>query len=465
MGKVLFTFLLLWLAIFSLAQKTIPISEREAFSLITTVERTPFKRNSHQSAQWFPEAGLGLFIHWGIHSVAALDPSWTMIKNCPWAGPCYYVGRDKYYQLANEFNPSAYDPEKWILAAKQAGFQYVVLTTKHHDGYCLWPSKYGDLNTAKHMNNRDLLWPYVEACRKYGLKVGFYFSPRDWSNPDYPIPYPEYDYKNKGTLDKDPDRMNQQRFDDFFAHTIGQLSELLTNYGKIDLLWFDSIDWPGIDTYSEKVHTWLRTIQPEMVVNPRWDTNDRLKHFGDFKSEEVSWGAHPEIKPKNIAENDWWEFCNSWSGSWGYSPMNKFKDIHEIVKILVYARSFGGNYLLNIGPSADGTMRPGFYDECLKLSDWMKTNKESVIGSQAVPHWPEISNVPLTKNGKCYYAHTLQDSITQISIIDIRKPDYVCLLENGKLLPFNFNKDLITISVQPSDRKYLDDVIKIVFPE
>ncbi len=463
MKTILISSFLVMVFFFSKAQKPYKYTESEAFSLIKTIEGTPFKRNNHPNAQWFPEAGLGLFIHWGIHSVAALDPSWTMIKNCPWAGPGYFVGREKYYQLANEFNPSAYDPEKWILAAKQAGFQYVVLTTKHHDGYCLWPSKFGDMNTSKYMNNRDLLKPYIEACRKYGLKVGLYFSPRDWSNPIYPIPYPEYDYKNKGTSDKYSDNINQQKFDEFFDVTIGQLSELLTNYGKIDLLWFDSIDWSKVNTYSERVHAWLRIVQPEMVVNPRWDTNDPFKHFGDFKSEEISWGAHPGKKPESISGDDWWEFCNSWSGNWGYSPMNKFTNIYEVIKILVYARSFGGNYLLNIGPAPDGTMRSSFYDECIKLAVWMKNNKESVIGSQAVPNWQEISNVPLTKKGNIYYAHILKEHKGPVNIIFKYPPNEVSLLNNGKNINFKHDKKAgITFDLMDSDKIMLDEVVKIV---
>ncbi|OFX33761.1 MAG: hypothetical protein A2W90_21995 [Bacteroidetes bacterium GWF2_42_66] len=157
----------------------------EAYELISTIKSQPFIHITHPDAQWFPSAGLGLFMHWGIHSVAALDPSWSMIKNCFWVKCDCPIAPEDYYRLAEDFDPVAYDPEKWVLAAKQADFQYMVLTAKHHDGYCLWPSKYGEWNTGKYMQGRDLLKPYVEACRKYRMKVGFYYSPRDWADPDH----------------------------------------------------------------------------------------------------------------------------------------------------------------------------------------------------------------------------------------------------------------------------------------
>jgi alpha-L-fucosidase len=140
---------------------------------------TPLKEelvfpNPHPEAQWFPDASLGLFMHWGIHSVTGAQPSWDMIAHYPYGGRV--SPPDKYYAMADQFNPQKYDPDKWMKAAKEAGFTYAVLTTRHHDGYALWPSKYG-IGTKQYMNGRDLLKPYVDACRANGLKVGFYFSP------------------------------------------------------------------------------------------------------------------------------------------------------------------------------------------------------------------------------------------------------------------------------------------------
>ena len=219
----------------------------EALEKLKTVKKIPFSRTTHLDAQWFPEAGFGLFMHWGIHSVAGIEPSWSMKKNVPFISDPdkeKYYGKN-YYKLLTKFNPQNYDPDKWIKAAAEAGMTYAVLTVKHHDGYKLWPSEYGEMSTKQYMNGRDLIRPYIDACRKYGLKVGFYFSPVDWSYPNYPI-----------SLDRNipfmfppgwDNKKNEAAFEDFYRYTVGQLSEILTRWGKIDLIWFDGMAWQGIN--------------------------------------------------------------------------------------------------------------------------------------------------------------------------------------------------------------------------
>ncbi|HAZ04939.1 MAG: hypothetical protein A2W90_03690 [Bacteroidetes bacterium GWF2_42_66] len=433
-----------------------------AYDLINTIEPSPFAHTTHPDAQWFPSAGMGLFMHWGIHSVAALDPSWAMIKNCFWVKRDCPIATEDYYRLAEDFDPVAYDPEKWVLAARQAGFQYMVLTAKHHDGYCLWPSKYGEWNTGKYMQGRDLLKPYVDACRKYGMKVGFYYSPRDWADPDYAhvFPFQDNDLNQKRVITLTPEE-SQQKFDHFFMTVIGQLSELLTRYGKIDVLWFDGVEWPRVNTYPDKVHAWLRTLQPGMVINPRWSTNGKGS-FGDYKTEEGSWRGHLPEHPKKVNDGEWWEFCESWSGHWGYSPLDKYRSLDQVMKLLIYARSYGGNYLLNIGPAPDGTMRKGYYTECEKLANWMKNNKESVIGTQAVPKWKEMSKYPMTKTDQAYYVHLLNDTLNTIEITGIEKPNQAVWLDSGEKLSFKYlegKKLLIDLNGERSHP--LDAVIKI----
>src|SRR4030042_999706 len=166
-------------------------------------EKIESHRTTHPEAQWFPQAGMGLFMHWGIHSVAGIQPSWAMIKDYPLGGDPRFHPPEKYYALAKEFNPQHYDPNRWMEAAAKAGHQYAVLTAKHHDGYALWPTRYGDLSTRQYMDGRDLLAPYVEACRRYGLKVGFYFSPPAWHYPGFPGII-DFDYNRRderGTVD------------------------------------------------------------------------------------------------------------------------------------------------------------------------------------------------------------------------------------------------------------------------
>jgi alpha-L-fucosidase len=444
-----------------LSAQEIAYNADDAFDLMQSTEPLPFARNTHPDAQWFPEAGLGLFVHWGIHSVAALDPSWAMLKNCPWHSPRSYVGREAYYRLADEFAPSAYDPEKWVLAAKNAGFQYVVLTTKHHDGYCMWPTEYSEWGTLQQMDGRDLIRPYVDACRKYGMKIGFYFSQRDWGSSLFHFPYVDHDFTKRLKEDQYPEEGNQEQFDQFFDNTIRQLSELLTRYGKIDLLWFDSVDWLGVDNYSDRVHAWLRKVQPALVVNQRWYSNDPAKPFGDYMVEEVNWRSHMEEPP--VEEGTWWEFCESWSGHWGYSPLNEFKSQEDVIRLLVYARAFGGNYLLNIGPAPDGTMRSGYYKECLQLSEWMKVNGESVIGTGPVLDWQVHSDLPMTQGNNCYYIHMLGSGQEILTMKGMEKPERVEELDGGSPIDFRYSKNVLEILLPVSWKYTPDRVIKLYY--
>ena len=175
---------MIFAAIWMAGSDSIGMSPSEARSLFeqapTTDTTSPYHPTTHPGAQWFPEAGFGLFIHWGIHSCRELNPSWCMLDNRFAAKYPRNIEVDDYYALAKEFNPKNYNPDEWMKMAKSIGMTYAVITTKHHDGYCIWPSEYGDYNTKSGANGRDLIKEYVEAARKHGLKVGFYFSPRDW---------------------------------------------------------------------------------------------------------------------------------------------------------------------------------------------------------------------------------------------------------------------------------------------
>ena len=443
------------------AQSPTGYTEQEAVRLMDAIEGTPFTRTQAPGAQWFPQAGFGLFIHWGIHCVTGTDPSWSMLKNVPWLNKDNPVSPARYYRLAEEFDPQDYDAEKWVLAARNAGFQYVIITAKHHDGYCLWPTNYGQYNTKRCMHGRDLLRPLVDACRKYGLRIGFYFSPRDWSHPDYPMPYKDYDYAQSVKGNRYPDGENQRRYDSFFRYTVGQLSELLTRYGKIDEIWFDGISWPGVDTHDRELHAWIRALQPDIIINPRWETNTAGRTFGDFHTEEIAWRKRmAEGRPYPYGE--WWEFNETWSGHWGYSPGSPFRDFDQVIAALVYARSYGGNYLPDVGPQPDGGMRPGFYKECMKLSRWMERNRESVIGTTDFPDWQTFSNVPLTRRGNVVYAHLLRAHEGDAVIRLDKRPQRVVLLADGQEVAFAYRRKELRVSLPAGRRDTPDAVLKII---
>ena len=437
------------------------LSADQAKTLFATTSsegfNTPFKPNTHSGARWYPDAGFGLFIHWGIHSVVPTNPSWSMIKNCFGKQKPANVPVEEYYKLSEQFNPQAYHPDEWMGMAQSMGMRYAVLTTKHHDGYCLWPSKYGDYNTKNGMDGRDLVKEYADSCRKHNLKVGFYFSPRDWGYNNHISAFGDpargFDHNNK-PVNPFSGEQNQIEYEKWLDYTIGQLSELLTQYGPVDVLWFDGAGWMGVQAREDeqRVRNWIYKLQPQIVINPRWggkninpdydkqkghhSLSDISRKVGDFYTYESKW-ADIEKRNEGLYSDIWFEFCKAWKGHWGYTPATTsdpdLKSMREIIHQLTELRSFGGNYLLNIGPSKDGEIRPDILAESKGIAEWMKMNGTSVTDTDAVKVWENYSNVPLTQKGSSVYAHVshLAGGPNAVSITLPQNPTSVTYLHSG----------------------------------
>ena len=310
-------------------------------------------QNTAPGAQWYPKAGLGLFIHWGISAVdGMLDLSWGMMKNFPYSpGVC---PPEEYFALAKKFNPGRYDPDKWLSAAKAAGFRYAVLTTRHHDSFALWPSAYGDFNTRTYMDERDLLRDYVDACRANGLKVGFYYSPPDFRTCG--------DYMTYGGWRESKGEAPQVLVDYEHAIVRGQVHELLTRYGKIDLLWFDG-KWKHI--LSEDA---IRALQPDIVIG-RGDGTD-------FQSTECRLPTEEEYEEK--LKGRWWEYCGELNNCWGYTKADEYsvKSLETLVGWYRFVREHHGNFLINMGPDAEGDFTELEYRRLAEFGEYVKAHPE-----------------------------------------------------------------------------------------
>ncbi len=326
---------------------------------------------THKGAQWFPKAGLGLFVHFGV-SVMNPDPendseiSWCLMKHRIKDIEEDFVLPEVYYgEWAKNFNPQNYNPKKWLQAAKEAGFRYAVLTTRHHDGFALWPSEYGEMNTKNYMGGRDLVRPFVEACREVGMKVGLYYSPTDWY---YLREYNTWDHNYcwdpyESWLRKD---VPQEVMQGYKEYCYNQIKELLTNYGKIDLLWFDG-------GYGELNEEKIRALQPWLVINNRLGGGQS----GDF------WTPERTMPADQL--HGWWEYCDIWNkGPWSWTQKygEQYRPTEEIIEMYETARKNGGNLLINCAPRPDGDLPQECYKRFEEFKAYMKEK-----GAKLMPEW------------------------------------------------------------------------------
>lgn len=427
------------------------------------IEQDIVMPTNHPDAQWYPQAGLGLFMHWGIHSVDGIQPSWNMIKHYRYGGKRYHNPK-QYYKLAKKFSPTVH-PDSFLVAARKAGFTYAVLTARHHDGYALWPSKYG-IGVRHDLPGRDLIREYVDGCRAAGLKVGLYFSPRDWHYPEAMAPC-EFNVRTRYKAPTIIDSLgNHKKYIKFLGYVMRQMEELLTQYGKIDLLWLDGMFWPGIqENNTEKIYAWIRSLQPGIVINDRWanlvdpdNPAGTSVRIGDFTTPF-------ECGEPTYIPSTWWEVQDLWTygGGWGYDRKEFFRPMAWFFNRFSQARSIGGNFLVNIGPRPDGDMPHEFYVKMDSLAQWMKYGRESVFGTGITPG-PELCNVKLTSRGcDTLYAHVMPQSTRQINLITTRRPKNVSILRTGENLSFIYRDGHLYFAVPKEPDFPIDEVVRIIF--
>ncbi|MBT2564785.1 alpha-L-fucosidase [Pedobacter sp. ISL-68] len=336
--------------------------------------------SSNQKMQWFADAKLGIFIHWGIYSVNGISESWSFFNN--------YINHDAYMKQLDGFTAAKYKPEEWVNLIKESGAKYAVITTKHHDGIALWDSK-APLATTTLKNSaakKDLITPFVAELKKSGLKTGLYFSLPDWSYPDYDgftRDRKRYDYKQ--------DTPRFKKFQNYFQ---GQLNELSAKYNP-DLVWFDG-DWEhsGEEWQAKNILSNLRKVNQNIIIN------SRLNGHGDYDTPEQ---GVPIVKP-NSPE---WELCYTMNDSWGYQPYdNHYKSSNMIIRTLVDCISMGGNLLLDIGPKADGTIASEQVKILKDLGRWTKKYSEAIYGTQAgLPDGHFVGKTTLSKNKAVLYLY------------------------------------------------------------
>jgi len=372
-------------------------------------KETPDQKQARM--QWWTEARFGMFIHWGLYAQAARHE---------WVKKNERITDADYQKYFDVFNPDLFDPREWARAAKAAGMKYAVITSKHHEGFCLFDSKFTDYKVPKTPAGKDLLREWVDAFRAEGLKVGFYYSLLDWHHPDYTI---DRNHPQSANTDEEYDRLNKGRdMGRYRQYVKNQVRELLTRYGRIDVIWLDYSfpkgkhgkgrdDWDSVNLLKM-----VRELQPWIIVNDRLDLED-VDGGWDFKTpEQYKPREWVQVRGQKVP----WETCQTFSGSWGYyRDEMTWKDVKQLLVLLIESVSKGGNLLLNVGPTARGTFDARAKERLGAIGEWMKVNGRSVYENTQEPgEFKAPANTLLTYNPKTrrLYLHLLDWPMDQITL-------------------------------------------------
>ena len=379
--------------------------------------------------KWWTEARFGLFIHWGLYALPARHE---------WVRSRERMSDEAYDRYFARFDPDLYDPRAWARAAREAGMKYIVVTTKHHDGFCLWDTKLTDFKATRAPCGRDLIRPLVEAARAEGLGVGFYYSLLDWHHPEYTIDAfhpmrddPAFVARAKGR--------DIGRYAEFLA---GQLRELLTDYGRIDTLFLD-YSFPGPngkgrnEWKSERLLRMIRELQPGIVINDRLDLLD-VPGGWDYRTPE-------QFMPREGVKVDGrpvpWETCQTFSGSWGYHrDESSWKSVRQLIVMLIETVSKGGNLLLNVGPTGRGTFDERAIDRLHGIGRWMAKNARSIYGCTQAPaefETPAGTLLTYDPGGGRLYVHVLEWPLGALTLDGFAgQVEYAQLLHDASEIPF-----------------------------
>ncbi len=393
-------------------------------------------QQKEERMRWWTEARFGMFIHWGLYAQPARHE---------WVKKYERMTNEDYRKYFELFNPDLYDPREWARMAKAAGMKYAVITSKHHEGFCLFDSEYTDYKATNTPARQDLIRSWVDAFRAEGLRVGFYYSLIDWHHPSYTI---DRNHPQSAKTDEEYARLNQGRDMAVYRQYIkDQVRELLTKYGRIDVIWLD-FSFPGkngkgrADWDSVNLLKMVRELQPGIIVNDRLDLLD-VEGGWDFRSPE-------QFKPRQWVTMNGvrvpWETCQTFSGSWGYyRDEMTWKDTKQLLVLLIETVSKGGNLLLNVGPTGRGTFDDRAQERLRAIGRWMAVNSPSIYGCTQAPEGfraPENSLLTYNPGTKRLYIHLLDWPMGQLTLEGYAdRVKYAQLLHDASEVRMSLRKD------------------------
>ena len=431
----------------------------EAAALPQEAQQTEAERTA-----WYRSAKFGMFIHWGAYSVASVEASWPIMS--PEAH--WNITEPEYVSLYKRFNPTQYDPATWVELARQAGQRYMVITTKHHDGFCMFDSALTDYKITRTPYGKDVMAMLAKAAQEGGMPLGFYYSPPDMHHPGYR----DTSQLVKDTWHGDPSRPEWASYLDYME---GQLRELLTKYGPVALIWFDGLDRE--EKYQgQRFISLIHELQPAALVN------NRIGVDGDFVTPEQQ--IPDKIPTKRAAEKlpgaaesqasapatvpppedfQLWETCMTINDTWAYNKNDQhFKSVQTLIQDLANVASKGGNFLLDVGPTPEGTIQPEFVERLQAMGKWMKVNGDSIYGTTYGP-WQNLPFGKTTAKGKTIYLHVFDwPSKPELEVPGVeRRVSRITVLATGRKAKFKQKGDRLLIAVQSTAPDPNDSVLKI----
>ena len=396
---------------------------------------------------WYRDAKFGMFIHWGPYSLASVEASWPIMRPTPGG-----ISEADYRALPARFNPTKFDPEAFVDLARAAGQEYMVFTTKHHDGFCMFDSSYTDYKITNTPYGKDIVKQLADACGKRDMRLGFYYSPPDMHHPDF---------RDTSKLARDNWNGEPQRpeWPIYLEYMQLQLTELLTRYGPVVLIWFDGL-------YHQEKYDGERFVELIRKLQPGTLVNDRIGVPGDYVTPEqfipkaiptkeahfFGWeqNVQKELKPTIPKPEDFqlWETCMTINETWAYNMHDhNYKSAQFLIRALVEVASRGGNFLLNVGPQPDGVIQPEFQERLRAIGDWLAVNGESIYGTTYGPI-QGVNSLRTTTKRETIYVHIFDWPSSSLQIPGLTaKIVGAHLLANGQPVKFRQTEQNLEIEL------------------
>jgi alpha-L-fucosidase len=430
-------------AVLFLAASLILVASASTPSLAASLGSVPPETPQQREARlaWWREARFGMFIHWGPVSLKGTEIGWSRGAEVPVA---------EYDQLYKQFNPTLFDADAWVQIAKQAGMKYLVITSKHHDGFAIWDTKLSDYNIMNTPFHRDVLKELAAACHKHDIVLCTYHSILDWHHPDYPLGSPG------GKTAKPTPNMDR-----YAAFLKGQVAELIKNYGPLGIMWFDG-EWekPWNPARGRDLYDWVRGLQPSIIVNNRVGSA-REGMDGTTAPGGVSGDYDtPEQKVGNFQTSRPWESCITICEQWSWKPNDKLKSPKECLQTLALCAGGDGNLLLNVGPMPDGRIEPRQVERLREIGRWMEVNGRTIYGTRGGPFKPGTWGAS-TYKGNSIFVHVFEWPAAGLALPPIAKRIVSWDVLTGGRADVKQDAQAIRIAVPKEFRQNIDTLIEL----